>query len=79
MENYLVSRTKVYLDQPYVKIMWVASDNSIHVEWRSTTTQENYLEALTIQADVIKKHHCQKICLVTNHTKEAAQKPGVRE
>ena len=60
MEN-LARNTKVYLDQPHVRIMWLAQDNSMHVEWKSNPSSEIYEEALAIQRQVIRAHGCLKV------------------
>lgn len=60
MEN-LARNTKVYLDQPHVKIVWISQDNSMHVEWKSNPSHEVYQEALAIQRQVIRAHRCLKV------------------
>ena len=58
---YLPTTEKVYLDQPYVKIMWKAEGNSLHVEWRMQPTSEHLLEVLSVQRHIIRKYGCTKV------------------
>jgi hypothetical protein len=58
---YLAHIEKVYLDQPYVKIMWKAEGNSLHVEWRTNPTTEILNEVISVQKHIIRTYGCTKV------------------
>jgi hypothetical protein len=61
--QYIPSLQEVYLDQPYAKIMWIADGNCLHVEWKSTPTDEGLHAVLIIQRHIIRKYGCTKVVI----------------
>jgi hypothetical protein len=70
--KYVPSTQKVYLDQPYAKIMWLADGNCLHVEWKAAPTEEGLNEVLFIQRHIIRTYGCTKVVVDNKGLKKRA-------
>jgi hypothetical protein len=63
--EYLTQTEKIYLDQSFATIKWIAEGNCLHIEWKSEPTTESFNEVLAVQRHIIRKYGCTKV-VVTN-------------
>lgn len=57
----VVNAVEVYLDEPDVKVTWIADQNCLRVEWKAQPSAESYQQVLAMQQHIIRKHHCTKL------------------
>ncbi len=67
-----IKKTRIYLDQPYAKIIWMEEGNAVHIEWKENPSQEDYQQVLNLQREIIRKHGCMKICLNSKSLQKSA-------
>lgn len=70
--RHLAITEKIYFDQPYAKIMWIAEGNCLHVEWKADPTAEGLNEVLVIQRHIIRKYGCTKVVINNKSPKKIA-------
>jgi hypothetical protein len=73
------SESKIYFDQPYAKITWIAEGNCLHILWKDLTSPENQQLVAEAQKQAIRTHGCTKLVFNTQALRKAVAQVEAQE